>query len=209
MTWANFYFFCFLVGFLWAMVSILLGNLHFHLPFMPHGDLHHLGGHVDAGGHIDATGGHAGEAHGHGISPFNFGSLAAFLAWFGGIGFLLTTYSQMWFVWGLCIAITGGLVGATIIFWFLSKVLAGREQDLNPLDYEMVGVLGHVSSSIRAGGTGEIVFSQEGTRRTCGARSEKEVAIPKGEEVVVTRFDKGIAYVRHWDEFSQTSSEEG
>jgi hypothetical protein len=41
------------------------------------------------------------------------------------------------------------------------------------------------------------------TRRTCGARSEDESAIAKGTEIVVTRYDKGIAYVRLWSEMSE------
>jgi len=64
----------------------------------------------------------------------------------------------------------------------------------------MVGVLGRVCSPIREGGTGEIIYSQAGTRRTCGARSEDGGAINKGEEVMVSRYEKGIAYVRRWAE---------
>jgi hypothetical protein len=59
-----------------------------------------------------------------------------------------------------------------------------------------------VSSSIREGGTGEIIYSQEGTRRVCGARSEDGTAISKGEEIIVTRYEKGIAYVRRWEELT-------
>ena len=36
----------------------------------------------------------------------------------------------------------------------------------------MIGVLGRLSSPIRPGGTGEMIYSQEGTRRVAGARSE-------------------------------------
>jgi hypothetical protein len=75
-----------------------------------------------------------------------------------------------------------------------------REASLNPADYDMVGVLGHLSLPIRAGGTGELVYSQEGTRRVTGARSEDGAAIPKGAEVMVTRYEKGIAYVRLWED---------
>jgi hypothetical protein len=64
----------------------------------------------------------------------------------------------------------------------------------------MVGVLGRLSIPIRAGGTGELIFSQEGTRRVSGARAEGGVAIPKGAEVIVTRYEKGIAYVRPWED---------
>jgi hypothetical protein len=55
---------------------------------------------------------------------------------------------------------------------------------------------------IRENGTGEIIYSQAGTRRTCGARSENGNALDKGEEIVVTRYDKGIAYVRLWEEMN-------
>ena len=40
------------------------------------------------------------------------------------------------------------------MFLFLSKVLISDEENMDPADYEMVGVLGRVSSSIREGGTG-------------------------------------------------------
>jgi hypothetical protein len=63
-------------------------------------------------------------------------------------------------------------------------------------------VLGKVSSPIREGGTGEIVYSQMGTRRVCGGRSDDGSAIAQGTEVVVTRYEKGIAYVRLWSEMS-------
>jgi hypothetical protein len=64
----------------------------------------------------------------------------------------------------------------------------------------MVGVLGRTSLPIRESGTGEIIYSQAGTRRTCGARSENGAAIEKGAEIVVTRYEKGIAYVQLWEE---------
>jgi len=36
----------------------------------------------------------------------------------------------------------------------------------------------------------------------CGVRSENRSAIGKGTEVVVTGYEKGIAYVRLWSEIS-------
>jgi hypothetical protein len=87
-------------------------------------------------------------------------------------------------------------------------VLISDEENMDPADYEMVGVLGRLCVSIRAGGTGEILYSQAGTRRVCGARSEDGSAIAKGTEVVVTRYEKGIAYVRLWSEMSGESDSE-
>ncbi|MEO7651413.1 MAG: hypothetical protein ABIZ80_13190 [Bryobacteraceae bacterium] len=194
MTWPEFYFACFLVGFLLTVLSFALGHMHFH-----HGDPHaHLGHHAHHGGHGNGHG-----AHGDVKLPmFNFGTATAFLAWFGGSGFLLSRYTTMWMWWGFLLAVTIGSIGAAMVFWFVGKVLLGSEKDLNPADYELVGMLGRLSANIREGGTGEMIFSQEGSRRMVGARSEDGVPIPKGAEVVITRYEKGIAYVRRWEEFS-------
>jgi hypothetical protein len=40
-------------------------------------------------------------------------------------------------------------------------------------------------------------------RRVSGARSDDGTAIPKGTEVVVERYEKGIAYVRRWEDMEQ------
>ncbi len=62
---------------------------------------------------------------------------------------------------------------------------------------------------IREGGTGELIYSQAGTRRVCGARSEDGSAILRGTEVVVTRYERGIAYVRPWSEIAGEDVELG
>jgi membrane protein implicated in regulation of membrane protease activity len=154
--------------------------------------------------HGPGTTGHAGSAHGAGtqVSPFNFITLTAFLAWFGGTGYLITRYSSVWFAFGLILSIAAGLVGAAIVFLFFTRVLISPDENMDAADYEMVGVLGRTSLPIREGGTGEIIYSQQGTRRTCGARSDDGNAIEKGTEIVVTRYDKGIAYVRRWEEMA-------
>ena len=219
MTWADFYLICFAVGFAFSLISFLGGGSRWrlHLPHLPHGGAHvPLGGHVGthvpvAGGHGPVASGSAGAEVARGaarvttdssLSPLNFVTFTAFLAWFGGTGYLLTRYSSVWFAMGLGIAITSGLVGGGIVFLFLSKVLTSEDENMDPADYDMVGVLGRTSISIREGGTGEIIYSQAGTRRTCGARSEDGTAIAKGMEVVVTRYERGIAYVRLWTELS-------
>jgi hypothetical protein len=199
MTWENIYLVCFVVGFALSVLSFLGGGLRWHLPFgshMPHATLSgHAGSHV----HLGHAGGHAaGMAP---VSPFNLLSLTVFLAWFGGSGYLLTRYSSVWFLLGLLIAGVSGVGGAAIVFGFL-RVLISSEHPMDPADYQMVGVLGKVTSPIRAGGTGEIVYTQGGTRHAAGARSEDSSAVAKGCEVVVTRYEHGIAYVRRWEELA-------
>jgi membrane protein implicated in regulation of membrane protease activity len=188
MNWSDFYLICFLVGFGLSALAFLAGTSHIHLP---HLHLHH-------GIHMPHV--HAGGARGGELPWFNFGTIAAFLAWFGGTGYLLRHYYGVWYVITLAAAIVSGVGAATVVFWFLAKVLMSREESLDPADYDMIGVLGKLSIAIRPGGTGELIYSQEGTRRVAGARSEEGAAIPKGTEVMVTRYEKGIAYVRPWED---------
>ncbi len=158
------------------------------------------GGHAAAHGPAASDSSDPNQAGSGGVSPFNFVTLTAFLAWFGGTGYLLTRFSTVWVGLGLLFSVGSGLVGGGIIFFFFSRVLMSDDENMDPADYEMVGVLGRVSCSIREGGTGEMIYSQVGTRRVCGVRSEDGTAIVKGTEVVVTRYEKGLAYVRLWSE---------
>jgi membrane protein implicated in regulation of membrane protease activity len=193
MTWGEtFYFFCFCIGFLCSLLSFLAGSTHLHL-------------HLPRGLHPHASHGSGGK--GSQTSPINFGTIAAFLAWFGGTGYLLSRYSTMWALLALSLAVLSGLFGAAVVFWFLFKVLLKHDRDLDPADYEMVGVLGRLSSTVRENGTGEMIFSQDGVRRVASARGEDGQAIAKGVEVVVTRYERGIAYVRPWDEMSERKHE--
>jgi membrane protein implicated in regulation of membrane protease activity len=190
MNWESIYLTAFLIGFLFSALTFVLGFLntgHFHL----HG---HHGGHFHAGAKGLAT-------KGGGVSPFNFATGAAFLAWFGGTGYLLERYSGFVTLLVLGASIVSGLGAGAVVFWFLVK-LSADEKPLDPADYEMVGVLGKVASAIRCEGTGEIFYMRDGARKAAAARSEEGREIPRDTEVVVTRYEKGVAYVRRWDEMS-------
>ena len=194
MSWAIFYLVCFLIGVTLSVLSFVGGTLH--LPHVhvhvPHAHIPHATGHL-----ANRQGGQTAE-----MPFFNFATVTAFLAWFGGSGYLLTRYSAFTVTVIMLIAVVVGLLGAAFIFLFLVKFLMKHDRELDPADFDRVGVLGRVISPIREGGTGEIIFSQAGTRQTCGARSESGDALPKDTEIVVTRYEHGIAYVRKWDEMS-------
>jgi membrane protein implicated in regulation of membrane protease activity len=193
MTWADFYLICFLLGLALSLLSVLTGSAHLHLPHV----------HVP---HVHVSGPHLHTPEVEGVPWLNFGTMTAFLAWFGGTGYLLERFYAVWFLIALAIAILSGLGGAAIVFWFLAKLASGEEA-LDPADYDMIGVLGKLSIPIREGGTGEIVFSQEGVRRVSGARSDDGRPIAKGSEVVVQRYEKGIAYVRRWEDMAGTAED--
>jgi hypothetical protein len=176
----TFYLVCFVLGLVLSVLAAFtgVGRLHF-------GHLH--GSHM----HIRGSAGHSGQ-----ISALNGFTLPAFLCWFGGAGYLLWNYSPFVSAAVLIMAIAAGLLGGGLLYVALFKILLPRERVMLPEDTRMDGVVARVSDSIRAdGGTGEILFTQMDARRSAAARSENGVEIPRGTEVVVLRYAKGIAYV--------------
>lgn len=142
-------------------------------------------------------------------SNINAAAITAFLTWFGGGGLLLERLTPalsevvgpfsmpLIYAGAAVIGISGGALINSVI-----GALTKRESTAESLS--MLGVIAKVVVTIRQGdGTGEIVFTHAGTRRVAGARSDRGSAIAKGTEVVVTRYDKGIAYVSTWDELKE------
>lgn len=213
-NWPDVFLVCFIVGFLLALLSVLSGLFELHLPgnlghmfhlhvhtHVPHVHVPH--GHVHAG----VPQAHGGPVHaGNEISPINFPTIMAFLAWFGGAGYLLTSVYGFWYVTALGLATVAGLVGGSIVFWFFVKVMMGSENPMDPTEFRVVGAVGTLTLGIREGGTGELVYVQGGSRKTAAARSEDGRPIPKGTEVAVTSFERGVAYVRRWDELAEETT---
>ena len=197
MTWASFYLICFLVGLFLSAFSLLGGMGHFgggghvHFPHAPHVHIPHgaHGAHGGAGPHGAAT-----------VPWWNAFSIMVFLCWFGAAGYLLTRFGS--FVAGVVVVLATicGVIGGAIIFLFLSRVLMADEHELTADETEVVGAVGRVTSAIRPSGTGEIGYEQLGARRSVPARSENGDPILKDEEVFVVRYERGIAYVRRWEE---------
>lgn len=192
-SWSDVYLFCFLVGVALSVFSFLAGAIHLHLPFKMQAPFH-----AQAGAH--AHGAVNGGGGGH-ISWFNASTVLAFMAWFGGVGYLMTKYSHLETVVIVAIASFAGLAAGWIVLRFLLKLAGQSDEPLRESDRRIVGALGTVSSTIRENGTGEIIFPLGGSRRCSGARSEDGTPIEKGAEVMIERYEKGIAYVKRWEEF--------
>jgi hypothetical protein len=212
MNWETFYLVCFLAGLMLSFISLLGGMGHFggHV-HGPHVHLPHAGhvGHVPHGAvgasHVSGGGGSS-----RGLGPevpwWNAFSIMIFLCWFGAAGFLLTKYGS--FVAGVVVVLAAicGIAGGAIIFVFLTRVLMPHDRELTADETDVVGVVGRVSSPIRADGTGMIVYQQMGATRSAIARAEDGGALGKNEEVFVLRYEKGIAYVKRWEDLPVTVS---
>ena len=194
MTWSDFYLFCFTVGFALSVFSFFAGAVHIHVPFKMHFPLHV--------GHHGGTGMRVGVRGGMHLSWFNASTVMAFLAWFGGTGYLLTRHAHLMALASLAISTSAGLFAGAVVFKFMVKLMHA-DPPLKNEDHRIEGSVGTISMPIREKGTGEIIFSLGGARRCAGARCEDGKALERGTEVVIERYDKGIAYVRRWDEFTK------
>jgi membrane protein implicated in regulation of membrane protease activity len=206
MNWSDFYLLCFLVGFSLSVLSFLAGAVHIHLPFrihLPFHAAHHAGG-LPAGGHGHGAGlkSVAVNSGGH-VSWFNASTLLAFLAWFGGVGYILTKHSHFMAAAIVGFAFLAGLFAGLLVFQFMARLVKATSAPMLDWDYRVEGTVGTVSMPIRANGTGEVIFEQDGARKSVGARSEDGTSLANGTEVVIARYDDGIAYVKRWEEFTK------
>ena len=125
-----------------------------------------------------------------------------FCAWFGGTGYLLERYSNIWVYLGLFISMMSGLGGA------FDDFLVSVETD----EHEQPARSGRLRHDRRAGKSGQSHPPRRHGRidlfasrhAPCGRRRAARTApkFPRDTEVIVTRFEKGIAYVRRWDEIN-------
>ncbi|HEX2032881.1 MAG TPA: hypothetical protein VHS99_01730 [Chloroflexota bacterium] len=215
---------CFLFGLLFTVVSVALGMAgslagahgghggHFEAGqggHGAHGPGHHVElGNLDHGGHATGHGqaAHATGSH-HGgpmailqqLPLLNFASLVAFLTWFGAAGYALVRFAAWPLLLAILAAVLAGSAGALLIALFLGKVMAG-ERVLDPRDDRLPGTLARVTVSIPDHGVGEIVFTKAGRRRSEAARSVTGRAIPRGTEVVILDYSRGVAGVQPWQE---------
>jgi len=183
---------CFLVGVGVSAVSLIAGFAHFHhhggLHFHQHhggGQLHQGGGHHGGEGFLTRTGSIVGQL-------FNFAALTMFLTWFGGVGLLLQQTTRLVVALDAVVAGVAGIIGASAMNRIIGALRA-QERPLQPIS--IVGKVGKLTIPIREGGTGEVIYEVDGKRRCSGARSDDGKPMPKGAEVVILNYDKGIAYV--------------
>jgi membrane protein implicated in regulation of membrane protease activity len=176
----DFFIVCFWVGLILTIVVTIFGDFFSHW--------------FDFAG-TDST------AHGGGSpSPFNLTTILGFTAAFGGTGYILTTMGIVGGALTLIIAAVAGLVVASGLFVFLSKVLMRQDDVMQELDYQLVGMLGTVSIPVPPEGVGELKYEQNGTIRSIGIKSQDGQPIERGVKTIIMSVEKGIATVCKFEE---------
>jgi hypothetical protein len=195
----------FFFGLLFSLASLLLGFGQHGLHFGGHGiDLHAGAGHppgLHAATHFELSHiSHGADHPSTGVSPWTVTGLTAFVAWFGGVGYLALTEFQAAAWVSLLVAALAGAAGWRLIY-VVFRGLARSERVMDPADYRLEGTVARVSGAISDGRIGEIQFAKGGVRRSAGARSVDNSTLRRDAEVVIVRYEHGIAYVQPWREF--------
>lgn len=148
--------------------------------------------------------GHDGSHHGHhahdALGPVNVSTILAFLTWFGGVAYLARNGFEWLTVFSLVFGLMAGLGGAYVIYQVIRR-LRSVEGTLDPAENRIEGTVARVTSSIRAGGSGEIVYQIGGRQQIAPARAIDGSAIPHDAEVVIVERSGGFALVQSWEAF--------
>jgi membrane protein implicated in regulation of membrane protease activity len=144
---------------------------------------------------------HHAHADDTGPLPVSPGAFLVFLSWLGGVAFVLRRAADWPLIAALPVAALLGIGVASVVQRALKKLSNPEGSVLKPEHYRLPGTLGRVSSSIRAGGTGEVIYEQGGVRQVVAARASGAEELPRGTEVVVLSVDRGIATVEVFDPF--------
>jgi membrane protein implicated in regulation of membrane protease activity len=173
----------FFFGLLLTVATLLLG-------FADLG-LHHFDPHADDAGPLHTS----------------VGAILVFLTWLGGVGYLLRRAADLPLLMALPIAALLGVGIAAVVQMAVRKLSNPAGSVLEPEQYRLPGTIARVSSSIRAGGTGEVIYEQGGVRQVMAARAARGEALPRGTEVILLRADDGIATVEVFDPFWKLDEE--
>lgn len=220
---------CFLFGFLFMVITALLGNLghsghsglghHVAIPQPDmHTGVHHVGGLHGHGIHVGHGIAHTSsgavtkgsvpqQGQGNGdtfslLSYINITSIVLFLLGFGFFGYVFHNTTSLILPLTLVLAALGGLLVAALILSILSRLFGDSEGETIQDVSDRTGLLGKVGVTIQENGMGEVLYiSPGGMRKSIPARSVDGRRLERDQEVVVVNYEHGVAEVDTWDHF--------
>lgn len=195
MEW--FYTICFMLGFVYAVISMIFSGI-----------FGHGGAHSDFGGHDLAAGGgdmgvpdpgHADFVATHEMvhfSPLSPTVIATFITAFGAGGLLAMKHFMLSEIYHVPIAVGAGLVTSIGTFLAISWVMEKTQGSTHYRAEEVVGANAEVTVSIPATGLGQIAFDAKGQRYTGSARTEDGHPVPVHTIVTIVKSVGGTYYVK-------------
>ena len=192
------YLICFGIGLVISVGSLLVGG-------QSHSGSSEIGSHGHAIHDIQ-------QVHNTGASqpetrdPFlSMNTVLAFLLGFGAGRY---TIQQLFInpalIFSLGIALLVGLAFASLIYFFLSKVLiSGQSAYLKESDFDLRGIEGIVSSSVYPHRLGEISFILHQSTQALPAKDKLDRGLSKGTPIIILAVHQGVATVLPLEEFKQ------
>ena len=187
------------VGFILSLFSLGFGG---HGGHMSHVGNAHLG-HNYSIGHSSNTGMHqTGNTNNsvYTVSILNIQAVFAFLLGFGAgglIGFQVFHIDLL----TLPFALAGGVLFWWVVRAILKVMLKNQTAFLDLKDADAVGVTAIVTTRISKDSIGEVIYPLQGTNRISRAKALDGGQINKGENVVIVKVERGVAYVMLVDTF--------
>lgn len=196
------YLICFGLGLVMSIGSLMLGGHSHDLSGSSAGGAH---AHVHALHDIQHFD-HTGSSQLENRVPFiSMNTVLAFLLGFGAAGYSVQhLLINPTLILSLGIAIIVGLAFASLIYFFLNKILIrGQSAYLKECDFDLRGVEGVVSSSIFSHGLGEVSYIFNQSRQALPAKDKQDRGLSKGTRIIILAVHQGVATVLPLEEFKQ------
>jgi hypothetical protein len=189
------YFFSFLLGLGFVLISFLLGEVSAAHGAFGHANAHGLGHVQDSAAH-PAGGKDTASSDGANDYPvFSPLNIALAMTSFGGVGTILNILALPGYVTFPGAAVAGAAMwGATFYFFF--RLFRATQGSSEAVVDQLVGKEASVTVSIPANGLGEIRFVARGSGYNAPARLEDGSALAQGSSVIITRIDDGVYVVK-------------
>jgi hypothetical protein len=181
------YFFCFLLGLGYTIISFVLQD----------------GQGADSSHDVSAGTTHADTSDGSGYSLdgahpdfplFSPLTIALSMTIFGGVGTLLNLLKFPGYLSFPVSAVTG-LLGWLGTFYVFFKLFRITQSSSEALVHQLVGKEANVTVAIPPNGLGEISYIARGTRYNVPARSKDKHGLSTGSRVVIAEIDNGVYVV--------------
>lgn len=126
-------------------------------------------------------------------------STAAFLAFFGLVGYLLTRFTVLGPVARTALAVAAGGIGILAVLAVVKAwAVPSARREVVDERFVLMGHLAHVTAPIGTDQAGEIAYEVDGRRYTARAWTIDREPVPSGSDVVIERIEDGYAYVEAW-----------
>ncbi|MCX7918029.1 MAG: NfeD family protein [bacterium] len=180
---AALYFFCLLVGLIYAIIATILGGHHFDFG----------GGHeVDIGGHDVGTEVSGGELQ---FSPLSPVVIATFITSFGAMGLIALFALKVSALVSVLVSVVVALAIAAIVFMLFAKLFSVTQSSSEAQISELIGTIGEVITPISATGLGEVAYIQRGSRYSSPAKSADGNPIDRNVSVKIVKVVGNTVYV--------------